>query len=80
MSGYIPERNDIIWLDFEPSKGKEIGKYSPATMKPPSNKSAGDIFWPTANSCRVISPRSPNWKRRNWQRPNNGYGKPIRTS
>jgi mRNA interferase MazF len=21
---YIPERNDIIWLDFEPTKGKEI--------------------------------------------------------
>ena len=27
---YIPERNDIIWLDFEPTKGKEIGKYRPA--------------------------------------------------
>ncbi len=26
---YIPERNDIIWLDFEPVKGKEIGKYQP---------------------------------------------------
>ncbi|RUR19316.1 MazF family transcriptional regulator [Legionella sp. km535] len=29
---YIPERNDIIWLDFEPTKGKEIGKYSPALV------------------------------------------------
>jgi len=27
---YIPERNDIVWLDFEPVKGKEIGKYRPA--------------------------------------------------
>jgi mRNA interferase MazF len=27
---YIPERNHIIWLDFEPKKGKEIGKYRPA--------------------------------------------------
>ena len=27
---YIPERNDILWLDFEPTKGKEIGKYRPA--------------------------------------------------
>lgn len=27
---YIPERNDIVWLDFEPNKGKEIGKYRPA--------------------------------------------------
>lgn len=27
---YIPERNHIIWLDFEPTKGNEIGKYRPA--------------------------------------------------
>ncbi|NHX33954.1 MazF family transcriptional regulator, partial [Escherichia coli] len=27
---YIPRRNDIIWLDFDPTKGKEIGKYWPA--------------------------------------------------
>ena len=30
MSRYIPERNHIIYLDFEPTKGKEIGKYHPA--------------------------------------------------
>jgi mRNA interferase MazF len=31
MSGrYIPDREDIVWLDFEPTKGKEIGKYRPA--------------------------------------------------
>lgn len=29
---YIPERNDIVWLDFEPTKGKEIGKYRPALV------------------------------------------------
>jgi mRNA interferase MazF len=28
----IPERNDIIWLDFEPTKGCEIGKYRPALV------------------------------------------------
>ena len=28
--GYIPDRQDIVWLDFEPTKGKEIGKYRPA--------------------------------------------------
>lgn len=27
---YIPERGDVVWLDFEPSKGKEFGKYRPA--------------------------------------------------
>jgi len=29
---YVPERNDIVWLDFEPTKGKEIGKYRPALV------------------------------------------------
>lgn len=29
---YIPSRNDIIWLDFEPKRGKEIGKYRPALI------------------------------------------------
>lgn len=29
---YIPERNEIVWLDFEPTKGKEIGKYRPALV------------------------------------------------
>jgi len=29
---YIPARNDIVWLDFEPTKGKEIGKYRPALI------------------------------------------------
>ena len=32
MSMYIPERNDIVWLDFETTKGKEIGKYRPALV------------------------------------------------
>ncbi|MFI4957486.1 MAG: type II toxin-antitoxin system PemK/MazF family toxin [Gammaproteobacteria bacterium] len=27
---YIPDRNDIVWLDFDPTKGKEIRKYRPA--------------------------------------------------
>ena len=29
---YIPERRDVIWLDFEPVKGREIGKYRPALV------------------------------------------------
>jgi mRNA interferase MazF len=29
---YIPERNHIVYLDFEPTKGKEIGKYRPALI------------------------------------------------
>jgi mRNA interferase MazF len=29
---YIPERNHIVRIDFEPTKGKEIGKYRPALI------------------------------------------------
>ena len=29
---FVPDRNDIIWLDFEPTRGKEIGKYRPALV------------------------------------------------
>jgi len=29
---YIPERKDVIWLDFEPSVENEIGKYRPALV------------------------------------------------
>jgi len=29
---YIPDREDIVWLDFNLTKGKEIGKYRPALI------------------------------------------------
>lgn len=29
---YAPKRNDIVWLDFEPTTGREIGKYRPALV------------------------------------------------
>jgi mRNA interferase MazF len=32
MNNYIPDRKDIVWIDFEPQKGKEIGKYRPALI------------------------------------------------
>ena len=32
MSKYVPERFDVILLDFEPKKGNEIGKYRPALV------------------------------------------------
>lgn len=32
VSRYVPERNHIVWLDFEPTKGREIGKYRPALV------------------------------------------------
>ena len=30
--GYVPERRDVIWLDFEPARGREVGKYRPALV------------------------------------------------
>ena len=32
IKNYIPERNHIVYMDFEPTKGKEIGKYRPALI------------------------------------------------
>ena len=32
MPNYVPERNHIVWLDFEPPRGREIGKYRPALV------------------------------------------------
>ncbi len=32
MARYVPDRGEIIWLDFEPTRGKEIGKYRPALV------------------------------------------------
>lgn len=29
---YVPRRNDMVWLDFESTKGREIGKYRPALV------------------------------------------------
>ena len=32
MPRYIPERGEIVWLDFEPTRGRKIGKYRPALV------------------------------------------------
>lgn len=32
---YIPNKGDILWLDFEPQKGKEIKKMRPALILSP---------------------------------------------
>ncbi|WP_151193654.1 type II toxin-antitoxin system PemK/MazF family toxin [Cysteiniphilum sp. JM-1] len=52
---YIPERNDIVWLDFEPTKGKEIGKYRPAfvlSSKEYNSKTSTLICCPVSTSIR----------------------------
>lgn len=55
MSNYIPDRGDVVWLDFEPTKGKEIGKYRPALIlssKQYAQKTAMVICSPISTSIR----------------------------
>lgn len=52
---YIPQRNHIIWLDYEPTKGKEIGKYRPSLVlssKEYSQKTGLVICCPISTSIR----------------------------
>lgn len=34
---YIPKRGDVVWLDFEPQKGREIQKTRPALVISPES-------------------------------------------
>ncbi len=55
VKNYIPERNDIIWLDFEPVKGKEVGKLRPALVlssKAYNHKTGLLICCPISTSVR----------------------------
>lgn len=55
MAHYTPDRNDIVWLDFEPTKGKEIGKYRPALVlssKPYNQQTGLLICCPISTSVR----------------------------
>lgn len=62
MDQYIPQRNDIIWLDFEPVKGKEIGKYRPALVLSSEqyNRQTGLLICcPVSTSIRGTSTEVP---------------------
>lgn len=55
MVGYIPDRGDIVWLDFDPQKGKEISKTRPALVISPLkyNKKTGlAIFMPITSQVK----------------------------
>ncbi|MDX7992283.1 MazF family transcriptional regulator [Xenorhabdus sp. psl] len=55
MPPYLPKRNDIIFIDFEPVKGKEIGKERPALVLSSEeyNKKTGlVIICPISTSIR----------------------------
>lgn len=59
---YVPKRNDIIWLDFDPTKGKEIGKYRPTLVlssETYNRKSGLLICCPISTSARGTSTEVP---------------------
>jgi mRNA interferase MazF len=52
---FIPDRKDVVWLDFEPTRGKEIGKYRPALVlssKEYNRKTGLLICCPVSTSIR----------------------------
>lgn len=52
---YVPARHDVVWLDFEPTKGREIGKYRPALIlssKPYHTKTGIVICCPISTQIR----------------------------
>ena len=59
---YIPARRDVVWLDFEPSKGKEIGKYRPAlvlSIQEYNRKTGLLICCPISTSIRGVTTEVP---------------------
>lgn len=52
---FIPERGDVVWLNFEPQKGKEIQKTRPAVVLSPSKynlKSGLALFAPITSRIK----------------------------
>ncbi|MCF6765079.1 type II toxin-antitoxin system PemK/MazF family toxin [Thiotrichales bacterium 19S3-7] len=59
---YIPDRNHIIWFDFEPTKGKGIGKYCPTFVLSSKqyNQSTGLVICcPISTSIRSTKTEVP---------------------
>ena len=55
MVKYVPERGDIVWLEFEPQKGKEINKTRPALVISPrayNAKTGLALFMPITSKIK----------------------------
>ena len=55
MAGYIPERGDIVWLNFHPQTGHEQGGRRPAIVLSPRsyNRPSGlGLFCPVTNRSK----------------------------
>jgi len=62
MVRYVPSRAEIVWLDFEPTRGKEIGKYRSALVLSSANynrKSGLLICCPISTSIRGSATEVP---------------------
>lgn len=57
MNRYIPERGDIIYIDFDPASGREIQKRRPALVVSSQLLSRQTGF---ALVCPITSPRRGN--------------------
>lgn len=52
---YVPKRGDVVWLEFDPQKGKEIQKTRPALVVSPEqyNKKTGlALFMPITSHIK----------------------------
>lgn len=55
MVKYIPNRGDIVWLEFDPQKGKEIQKTRPALVISPlkyNEKTGLALFMPITSHVK----------------------------
>lgn len=55
MVKYTPKRGDIVWLEFDPQKGKEIQKTRPALVVSPQeyNRKTGlGLFMPITSKIK----------------------------
>jgi mRNA interferase MazF len=55
MVTYIPNRGDIVWLEFEPQQGKEIQKTRPAlviSLKAYNQKTGLALFMPITSKIK----------------------------
>jgi mRNA interferase MazF len=55
MVKYIPDRGDIVWVEFDPQKGREIQKTRPALTVSPSSynsKTGLGLFMPITSQIK----------------------------
>lgn len=55
MVKYIPARGDLVWLEFDPQKGKEIQKTRPAVVISPqkyNQKTSMALFMPITSQIK----------------------------